>query len=257
MISNETITNGDQLTDNTMLGYMMQRATLQTNVQEQPYFTQAFSSSNRYVYLFKVNYVTATKIQMRPIQTPIKYGQNVTIAGNLTDLKGNPLGPVLSVDVESSRNQGQTWDVIQTIPVSEKGAFNYTWKPPGGSYYVRAHYLGLETAYVPSASDPVALVVEGATVTLSVKASTTNVTLGQNVTFSWKMDPYIPDANVTLFYTFDNKTFVPITSVIMTSPTMEYTWKVSVSGTFTIVVGFRGDQNYSPAVSNPIIMKAA
>ena len=257
VVGNETIADNNKLNDKTMLGYMMDRATLQTQVQQIPYFTQSFSSTNRYVFLFNVNYVTETEIKLRPIRSPIDYGQNVSIAGNLTDKNGRPLGTVMGVDVEYSPN-GQTWNKVDTIPAAEKdGSFNFTWTPNGGKYLVRANYLGTEGIFVQSTSDPQQLEVRRLNITMTVRASTTTATLGQNVTFYWNMEPLVKGANVTLFYTLDNRTYQKIKSFIMTSPSMNYTWKVTVSGTFRVLIAFGGNENYYEALSAPVMMKVA
>ncbi len=254
---NETIAENNLLNDKTMLGYMMDVATLRAGGAKSPFLTQVFSSSNRYVFLFKVNYVTATQIKLAPIVSPITYGEKVYFSGNLTDDKGVPLpeGP-LAVVLENSVTGGQSWNDIETVPVSTEGAFNYTWAPNGGKYYVRAHYLGLEGKYVETASEPEVLEVKRVNVTLRLTASAANVTIGQDVTFYFQMEPFVKDANVTLAYTVDNKNYTTITSVIMKSPSMNYTWKVSVAGTFTIVVGWPGNVNYNRAVSEAVVMNS-
>ena len=255
IIANDTIAENNELNDKSMLGYLMDAATLRTGGARSPFLTQAFSSSNRYVYLFKVNYVTETKVTLSPVQSPITYGDKVYFSGNLTDDKGNPItiGPI-AVTVEYSITGGQSWNTIETVPISLQGAFNYTWTPNGGKYLVRAHYLGLEGVYVESASEPQTLEVKRLNVTLRLTASATSVTVGQNVTFHFSMEPFVKDANVTLAYTEDNKTYTVIKSFIMTSPSMNYTWKVPVSGTFSIVVAWGGNAIYDRAVSAPVVM---
>jgi hypothetical protein len=88
-------------------------------------------------------------------------------------------------------------------------------------------------------------------VTFTVTASPTTVKLGQNVTIHWTMDPFVTNANVTVSYRINNETtFTKLYSVLMTSPSMSYTWKVDVTGTITIYVGWAGNASYSNAVSS-------
>jgi dolichyl-diphosphooligosaccharide--protein glycosyltransferase len=256
IVGNDTIASSNQLTDNTMLGYMMDLATLKITsaAQRLPFYTQVFSSSNRYVFLFQVNYVTETQLVMKPIPTTINYGDKVTLIGLLTDTEGHPLteGP-LSVALEYSTN-GQSWNNIETVPVNSTGGFNYTWTPPGGQYGVRAHYLGLPGRYVESTSDTLPLSVKLQNVTFTVTASSSAVNIGQNVTIHWTMNPFVTDANVTVSYRINNETtFTKLYSVLMTSPSMSYTWKVDVTGTITIYVGWAGNEDYSNAVSSVVI----
>ena len=253
-LSNETIADNNQLNDKSMLGYMMQEATASGTGTPSPYFTQVFSSTNHFVFLYQVRYVTETKISLRHVPDKISYGDSVNLMGNLTDNKETPLPTTVPVAVtlENSATDGQSWDAIDTVPVSTKGQFNYTWTPHAGAYLVRAHYLGLETKYVESTSDPQNLDVSGANVTLSLSVSPTTVTVGQNITFQWQMSPFVKDMNVTLVYSFDNKTAIPIKSFVMSSSSMSYSWKVTLQGTFWVRVIFLGSQDYGRAVSPSI-----
>jgi asparagine N-glycosylation enzyme membrane subunit Stt3 len=256
VIANETIATSNALNDATMLGYMMDVATLSTSgAPKSPYFTQVFSSTNRYVFLFQVRYVTETQVKIRPLKSPITYADKAYFSGNLSDIRGNPLtkGPI-AIQMEYSITSGQSWNKIETVGVSPNGAFNYTWAPNAGSYLVRANYLGIEGLYAESSSDPEPLEVRKANVTMTISASATSVTLGQNLTFHFQMEPFVEDANVTIAYTLDNKTYTPIKTIAMTSPSMNYTWKVDVAGTIIIQVGWIGNQNYNTVRSAAIII---
>jgi hypothetical protein len=120
---------------------------------------------------------------------------------------------------------------------------------------VRVHFLGRPAVYLEATSDQ-ALVVRRANVTLGITASTTNPTHGQEVLLNWHMEPFVSGANVTLSYTSDNVTFVKIKSFIMSSSSMNYTWAVTASGSFRIVVTFVGNENYKEATAS-LIMKSA
>jgi dolichyl-diphosphooligosaccharide--protein glycosyltransferase len=256
VVGNDTIATNNLLSDNSALGYMMAWATQQTSGTQSPYFTQVFASTNNFVFLFKVNYPTATAVKISPIQSPITYGQSVLITGNLTNTNGNPLGTALSAVVEYSSDGGQSWHSIETIPVSANGAFNYTWTPSGGTYAVRVHFLGTSGIYIASSSTPQGLKVKRANVTMSLSASTTTPKVGQNVTFSWQMEPFVENANVTLSYQTDNSTLVSIKNFIQTTASMNYTWTVTVSGTFRIIVTYVGNENYNPSTAS-IILKTS
>jgi dolichyl-diphosphooligosaccharide--protein glycosyltransferase len=253
VFSNDTVADSNNLNGNSILGYMMNTATSQTTGATSAYFKQVFSSTNHYVFLFKVNYPAGTEIKVRPIRTPLTYGENETIKGNLTDTNGNPLGTPLSAVLEYSSDSGQTWNTIDTILVSANGAFNYTWVPNGGKYLVRIHFLGTEAVYAESTSEPQALDVKKANLAITLTASTTAPAVGQNVTFFWRMKPFVEDANLTLSYTTDNSTFVKIKSLTATSPSMNYTWKVTVSGTFRIIITYGGNENYNPTNASVIL----
>jgi dolichyl-diphosphooligosaccharide--protein glycosyltransferase len=254
IVNNETIADNNQLNDKSLLGYMMQQATASGTGTASPYLDQVFASTNHYVFLYQVRYVTETKISLNRLPSSIRYGDSVKLIGNLTTIKGVPLPTTIpvAVDLENSVDNGQTWNTIDTVPVSAGGQFNYTWAPNGGTYLVRSHYLGLATRYVESTSDQQTLSVAGANVTLGLTVSPTTVTVGQNVTFQWTMSPLANGANVTLVYTFDNKTATPIKSFLMTSSSISYSWKVTIRGTFWVRVIFLGSQNYTKALSPSI-----
>jgi hypothetical protein len=69
------------------------------------------------------------------------------------------------------------------------------------------------------------------------------------VTVTVTASPFVAGANVTVLYTFDNKTFTPINTVTMSTQTVSFTWKVHVSGSFWLVATLQGSQDYNPATA--------
>ena len=251
VVANDSITTSDQLNTNSMLGYMMTITTSNTQATPSPYLTQAFASTNKFVFLFKVNYIKPTRLTMQPIAQRINYGQTVTLTGNMTDPYGKPL-PIspLQLLLEASTDSGQTWQQITQVTVSPNGGYSYTWKPEPGNYLVRAHYLGT-TNYAETFSQPQGLLVERSTsVGLNLTVSPTTFAQGQSVTITVGMTPLISDANVTVTYTTDNKTFTPIQTIMMTSQSVSFSWKVQISGTFTIIAVYQGNAEYGPATAS-------
>ncbi|HYB83807.1 MAG TPA: STT3 domain-containing protein [archaeon] len=250
VIANDTITTSAQLNADSVLGYMMTITTSNTQTTPSPYLTQVFSSTNKFVYLFRVNYIKSTLLTMHPFASAISYGQSVRLAGNMTQPNGNPL-PISPVQLylESSVDSGQTWEAITLLTTSPNGAFNYTWTPNPGNYLVRAHYLGT-TSYSETYSTPLPLLVTKTNSTLKLSTSPAAFAMGQNVTITVTMAPFVAGANVTVSYTLDNKTFTPIRTVQMTSQTMSFAWKSDVSGSFMIVAAWQGNIDYNPATSS-------
>jgi hypothetical protein len=240
-----------------MLGYMMAEATNVANEQASPYFTRVFSSSNNFVFLFQVRVPKPVHLSINPTKHQIPYGQQVVLAGSLDDASGNPLTiSTPSVDLESSTDSGQTWQPITTVPVSPNGTYSYTWTPDAGNYIVRAHYLGAVGPYAEAATTPQLLLVQTGKVNLSITTSSHSVTVGQTVTVTVGMSPFVSGANVTIAYTLDNKTFVPIQTVIMSSPSMSFTWLVNIPGSFTLAANWSGNQNYSRALAEITLNKS-
>jgi dolichyl-diphosphooligosaccharide--protein glycosyltransferase len=250
VVSNDTITTSAQLNADSMLGYMMTITTTNTQTTPSPYLTQVFGSTNKFVYLFKVNYIKSTRLTMGPLPSTIHYGQKVLLAGNMTDPNGNPLtvSPV-QLYLESSVDSGQSWQEITLVTASPSGAYNYTWTPDAGSYLIRAHYVSSTSTYAETFSSPESLLVTRTNSTVSLSTSPASFSTGQNVTITVKMSPFVSGANITVAYTPDNKTFTPIKTIVMTSQTMSFTWKVDLSGTFMLVAAWQGNQDYSPATA--------
>ncbi len=249
IISNDTLTTSAQLNANSMLGYMMTYVTSSTQTTPSPYLTQVFQSTNKFVYLFKVNLIKQSFITMRPVNSQIVYGTPVTMTGNITDTSGNPLTtqPV-QVALESSVDSGQSWQQIGTVTASPNGAYNYTALPNAGTYEIRAHYSGSST-YGDIVSTPQTIVVSKANATLTLSTSPATFSQGQNITVTVTLSPYVTNTNVTVAYTFDNKTFTPVDTLLMTSPTMSFTWKADVPGTFMLVATLQAGTNYNPATA--------
>jgi dolichyl-diphosphooligosaccharide--protein glycosyltransferase len=249
IVGNTTITASGQLNSDSMLGYMMAKTTTDPTMTTSPFLTQVFQSTNKFVYLFQVRALRASQITMRPIQTPINYGEKVNLLGNLTDPQGNPLSVAnAAVTLESSVDSGQSWQSINTVTAAPNGAYNDTWIPHAGSYLIRAHYLGTTGPYGESTSTPLTLDVHRVNATLTVSTSPASFTQGQNVTVTVTMSPFVQGANVTASYTFDNKTFTPFKAVVMTSQTTTFSWTADVPGTFSLIVSWQGNQDYNPAI---------
>jgi dolichyl-diphosphooligosaccharide--protein glycosyltransferase len=256
IVGNDTIAANNQLNDHTMLGKMMALATNAANEQASPYFTRVFSSSNNFVFLFQVRILKPVRLSMQHIPTELQYGQQVVFAGNLTDASSNPLSiSNPTVDLESSTDSGQTWQLIRTVPVFSNGTFGYVLTPDAGSYIVRAHYVGAVGPYSETVTTPQPITVHTTRVTLSISTSSRSVTAGQNITVMLHMSPFVSEANVTVSYTFDNKTFVPIRTVIMHSSTMSFSWVVSVPGSFTLAATWSGNQNYEQVLAEVTLNK--
>ena len=113
----------------------------------------------------------------------------------------------------------------------------------------RAHYLGATSTYGESFSSPVTLDVSRLNATLRLSTTPATFTVGQNITVTMNVSPFVSATNVTLSYTFDNKTFTPITTIYMTSGTMSFTWKADVPGTFTFVAVLDGGPGYNPVTA--------
>jgi hypothetical protein len=261
-VSNATITDNNEPNQQTMLGWMMNKGTLQAGAATSPfdsYFKQVFRSTNGFVLLYQASFPSAVNLKMVNINTPITLGQKVLFSGNLTEANGNSI-PISrgeqKVALEILEPSGQ-WATLQAVTVSPVGSFSGAWSPQNaGRYVVRAHYSGLEGVYFDAATPPQQLNVTGNTVNLTVSASQTTVTAGQPVGLTWTMSPFVKDANVTLAYSTENGTPKVIGVFPMSSPTMSYGWTVPISGRFTIMVSWAGNDRYGPASASLVMNRA-
>jgi len=256
IVSNDTIATNDELNDHTMLGYMMAFSTTTGTEQPSPYFTKVFSSTNNFVFLYQVKTAKPALLTLRHVKSQLTYGDQVLFAGNLTDSSGRPLtisNP--QVNLEYSDDSGQSWLPIEAVSPSSNGTYSYAWTPDAGTILIRAHYLATQGPYGESTTAPQQITVNATNVALNISTSTKSVTVGSNVTVAVSMSPFVSGANVTVSYSPDNKTFVPIRNLIMNSTTMSFTWTVPISGSFTLRASWPGDTDHKPTSAVVIMNK--
>jgi dolichyl-diphosphooligosaccharide--protein glycosyltransferase len=254
--SNDTIAANNALNDHTMLGYMMAFSTSAGSEPPSPYFTRVFSSSNNFVFLYQVRTGKPALLTLNSVKRQLTYGDQLLFSGNLTDSSGKPLtitNP--QVNLEYSDDSGQSWITISTVSVSSNGSYSYAWTPSVGSILVRAHYLGTQGPSLEATTASQQVTISAANVELKIVPSTASVTAGSNMTVTVQMSPFVSGANVSVSYSVDNKTLVPIQTLIMNSPNMTFTWKVIVSGSFMLVATWTGDDNHNPARAAVIMNK--
>jgi hypothetical protein len=248
-ISNETITANNIPTEQTMLGWMMSKATLQAGAPNSPfdtYFTAVFHSTNNYVHLFKASFPSHATLKLAQIKTAT-VGQKVDFSGNLTDLNGNPISTG-RVQLEFLDPSAQ-WTTLQTVGLLSDGSFSGTWTPTiPGNYTIRAHFVpATQGTYFDEVTQLQRVEIRFNLVTITLSASQTSVSAGQTVTLQWTMSPFVKDANITLSYSINNQTSRIIGIFPMSSPTMTYSWTVPLSGRFTIAASWTGGGSYGPA----------
>jgi dolichyl-diphosphooligosaccharide--protein glycosyltransferase len=256
-ISNDTITDNNEPNAQTMLGWMMSKGTLQSGAASSPfdgYLELAFTSTNKFVYLFQAAYPSPIHLNLGHINSRIGLGQKILFTGNLTDQDGNPITRgSTQVNLEYLAPSGQ-WVTIQAVQATADGGFNYTWTPTApGNYTLRAHYVGVSGLYFEAGTEGQQVQVVPTSIGLTLSSSATQVTAGQKVTLQWAMNPFVKNANVTLSYSADNRTYTIIKTFVMVSPTMNYTWTVPVARTFTVMVRWGGNQSYESSSAVVII----
>jgi dolichyl-diphosphooligosaccharide---protein glycosyltransferase len=174
-----TLVGGSALpASNTLLGLLMRNGypggipsgTADIGTPTPHYFTPAFTSTNGYVLVYSVNYPTSTQATVSLTPNVVKgTGANVTITGTLTkEATGAPIQTATSatsIRLQSSVDNGQTWQFIQAVNSTSTGSFGVsTWtaypQPKiGNSILVRAVWGGDVTRNLDIAvSAPVRLI---------------------------------------------------------------------------------------------------
>jgi len=249
VVANDTITSGQQLNDNSVLGFMMNTGVgISTATSE--YFDRVFTSSNNFVLVYKVLYPKTTVAAISVDKNELKYGESVHITGAVTDSEGNPY-KTGTVRLEDSVN-GEAKD-IAFVDLAD-GKFSYDWKPPAGNHSVTAHWSGVEGETRSAVSNPALMFVEPIPVTLAIALSSYDITLGQNVTVSLTLSEKLSNGTFTIHYSIDNKTWTVLTTASPQNGTLDYSWRPERVGALYIQASYSGTGNYGPATSSAVVM---
>jgi dolichyl-diphosphooligosaccharide--protein glycosyltransferase len=253
IISNDTISSGQNLNDNSVLGFMMNTG-VKISQATSNYFENVFTSSNNFVLVYKVLYPKTTVITLNVDRNYLNFGEEVSIAGTVTDSEGKQYseGTIALADLKIGEEQsGQ--QLVAYVPVSD-GKFSYDWTPSAGNHTLSAHWQGAKGETLPAASNSVQVFVRTLPVTLAISLSTYGVTLGQNTTISMKLSEKLSNGTLTAQYSLNNKTWSKLDPVTPNEGVYDFTWQPSVTGTFYVKVTYSGSGNYGPATSNVVIL---
>ena len=250
IIANDTISSGQNLNDNSVLGFMMNTG-VRISQATSEHFDRVFISSNNFVFVYKVLYPAATLATVSIDGNRVKYGESVHITGTVTDAKGTPYksGTVTLQD----NTEGTIWDNIATLTLAD-GKFSYQYVPPAGNHSLRVSWNGVRGESLAAVSNSVQLYVEPKTVTLTLSLSKYNVTLGENVTISLGLSEKLSNGTFAMQYSLDNKTWIGISIVEPKNGTLEYAWRPPKSGTIYIQAKYSGSGNFGPATSTIVIL---
>jgi dolichyl-diphosphooligosaccharide--protein glycosyltransferase len=250
IIANDTISSGQNLNDNSVLGFMMNTG-VKISQATSEHFDRVFSSSNNFVFVYKVLYPAATLATVNIDRNNVKYGESVHITGTITDGQGTPYksGTVTLQD----NTEGNVWGNIASFTLAN-GKFSYQYVPPAGNHSLRVSWNGVRGESLAAVSNLVQLYVEPKTVTLTLSLSKYNVTLGENVTISLGLSEKLSNGTFAMQYSLDNKTWLDISTVEPKNGTLEYAWQPPKSGTIYIQAKYSGSGNFGPATSAIVIL---
>jgi dolichyl-diphosphooligosaccharide--protein glycosyltransferase len=250
--SNVTISTGQQLNDNSVLGFMMNTG-VGISQASSDYFDRVFTSSNNFVLVYKVLHPKTTVITLNVDRNSVKYGENVSIRGTITDSEGNPYktGTVTLQDLMAG--EGETGQLIANVPVSD-GKFSHAWRPSAGNHSLSAVWNGIRGETRTVASSRVQVFVEAIPVTLTISLSTYNVTLGQNVTISMRLSQKLSNGTLTAQYSLNNKTWSELEPVDPKDGVLDFAWHPIAAGTYYVRVTYSGSGNFASATSNTVVV---
>jgi hypothetical protein len=217
------------------------------------YFDRVFTSSNNFVLVYKVLHPKTTVITLNVDRNSVKYGENVSIRGTITDSEGNPYktGTVTLQDLMAG--EGETGQLIANVPVSD-GKFSHAWRPSAGNHSLSAVWNGIRGETRTVASSRVQVFVEAIPVTLTISLSTYNVTLGQNVTISMRLSQKLSNGTLTAQYSLNNKTWSELEPVEPKDGVLDFAWHPIAAGTYYVRVTYSGSGNFASATSDTVVV---
>jgi hypothetical protein len=251
IIANDTISSGQQLTDNSVLGFLMNTG-VGLSQGTSAYFDRVFTSSNNFVLVYKVLYPTDSRVTVKLDKGTIRYGEKIHIDGTASDTAGNPYATGRVALQYLTEGEAQALS-IATVDLID-GKFSYDWLPPAGNHTVRAFWVGVRGESKTAVSDPALLFVEAIPVTLTISLSNLNVTRGENVTVLMNLSEELSNGTLTLEYSANSKTWNTITAGEPKNGTLEYTWAPLVTGTLYVRATYSGSGNYGAATSVTMVI---
>ena len=254
IVSNETIADSNGIKPNTILGKMIAMGVNPGGGETSDYFNRVFSSTNRFVLVYEVNYQTASSLTLGLDHSKINYGENVTLSGRLTDEKGQALGDKV-VFVEVSVDTGKTWGRLVGVLTLPNGTYRYSWRPDGGSYVIRTTWDGEKGIYSGTTSGTQELTVVRKASSVTTELSSTNVKVGQSVKITATLSTKSNYGTVTVQYSLDKQTWNTITSGSSPVSGLSSTdWIPKDPGTYYIRVSWSGDAEYDQASSDIVTL---
>jgi len=244
-ISNETISSGQQLKDNSVLGYMINTGVGLSQAQSD-YFDRVFTSSNNFVIVYKALYPRTTVVTLGVGKDRINFGETAHITGTVMDAEGTAYGTGAIELKDTTEDMGT--QTLATVNVID-GKFSYDWTPHSGNHSLTAHWTGAKAESLSAASSPVLLYVEPKTVTMNAWLSDDTITLGQNVTLSARLSEMLSNGTITIRYSIDNKTWSELEPLTPKDGTLEYSWAPATASTYYIQVEYSGSGDFGPATS--------
>jgi hypothetical protein len=248
-----TISSGQNLNDNSVLGFMMNTG-VGISQATSDYFDRVFTSSNRFVLVYKVLYPKTTLVTINVDRNTIRFGESVRISGTVTDNEGIPYQTGTVTIAGLLQAEGEAGQRIADVTVSE-GRFAYDWTPTtAGNYSLRASLNEIRGEARSATSNEVSVLVEPKPVTLKISLSNSTITLGRNVTLSMRLSEKLSNGTFTIEYSTNDQTWSRVDALPPKNGTVDYAWRPVVAGTIYVRVTYSGSGNYGTATSNTAVL---
>lgn len=247
LISNQTIAEGNQLNEASLLGLLMKNGVERAQL-ETPNFELDFFSTNRYVFLYKVKYEGSALLRVLPQPTVIRYGETVRISGNLTDENRRAAVEVAAIRVEYSLDGGRSWVPLETVGTQPNGTFRHVWKPNAGEYLIRAKWTGKPGSFFPAVSPETSLKVNRAPVGITCEASPSALSKGTNATISCSFSPQVSGGMVKVESSLDGAKWTVVATGELIDGKFQAVWRTTDAGRTFVRIAWEGNNNYESTI---------
>jgi dolichyl-diphosphooligosaccharide--protein glycosyltransferase len=251
IVSNKTIVNNVGVSNSTLLGLLMSGAYSQ--VQGNEFFRPAFISSNRFVLVYDVKYLTRTNMTLNLASMNVSFPEKEQLSGNLVDQESRPLGN-RTVHLQYSEDQGRTWLSIKDVQTAGNGTYSYVWEPSIGGYLVRARWNGLPDKYASATSSYQTLTVTKGKPEVKLIVEPTIIGLGKNVSIDVRISPPLSEGQVTFETSTDNRTWVPTIIGQPAQGVFTPKWLPEVAGVYYVRASWTGTAEYEAMTSKVVVV---
>ncbi len=253
IISNETIVDKSGLNRSTVLGYLMHNGIVPSGAKTSEFFNLEFTSSNRFVFVYGVDYPESTTTSSSLSNNLITYNQSVTISGKL--INSEQIGiPNSTIILQHLFNNGTRWIDIAKVSTNDNGEYEFKWTPDGGDHLIRAKYDGVSGSYLSSISSNQTLAVMKSDGSLEVSLTPSTLSLGESVAISCKFIPVTSGGTVNIGYSSDGETWFGIAYGDLINGSFSYTWTPEFTGEFLIQAVWEGNSNFNEVKSETQIL---
>ena len=251
MISNTTIVDDKGVLPSTLLGLLMAGAYSQEAGNE--FFVPVFFSSNKFVLIYEVKYLTTTELTLNLPSNTITYPETIELSGNLLDEESKPLGNK-TVNLQISTDNGETWYFITSVKTAENGTYSYIWEPTVGQFLVGASFEGVTDEYASSISSAQELEVLKGEPHVRLIVEPEIISIGENVSVDVRISPPLSVGLVNFEASLDNKTWVPVVVGQPAEGIWTPTWTPEDVGVYYVRASWAGTEEYAPMVSEILVV---